>query len=1160
MKPALRLLALLTLTAASVPAETVQLARDPALSPDGATLAFAWRGDIWSVAIEGGRARRLTQHSADESQPAYSPDGRQLAFISTRETGTRQVFVMPARGGDARQLTRHSEGHHLHHWMPDGQNLLVSITRDHSWMRDPRSSRLALLDLAGDRAPAVLFDDYGYEPSLSADGQRLLFTREGELWWRQGYQGSRAGQTWLFDRAKATFTQLKAEATETRWPLWLPDDSGFYHVSNRDGTYNLWHHHLPTGKDRQITRFQGDSVVFPTLSRDGRTLVFRHRFDFYRWQPGEKAAPEKITIRAFPEDAPPAIERPLLSTATEVAHTRDGLQIAFIAGGDVWVMDTELREPRRVTTTAEEERSLTFAPDGKSLWFISDTGGQTDLWKATPKTAAKPWWQNTEFTLTRITDDPAAESRLRFTPDGKKLAYVKERGDLWLADADGKNPRRLFSHWDAPSYDFSPDSRWLVYAQNDEWFNSDIWLLPLDGTRPAFNLSRHPDNDYSPVWSPDGKKIAWTGRRDNGEIDIHYVWLRAEDGEQSKRERTLLKALEKFKKPASTSSSTPTPKPASPPPTPTQPAPKPASPPPTPPQPDPKLPPSPPPSVTPSPAPDPKLPPSPPPSVAPSPAPDPKRPPSPPPSVAPSPQTTIDFDAIHERIHRVTIPNTSETALVWSPDSKKLAFSATVDGKRGTHTIEPPDDTKPKLLHSTTLSAPVWLKEGDQITGLADGKPASLSAKGTLSTRSFTARHTVDLPAKQRAVFDQCWQVMRDRYYDERLGNRDWDSVRAKYAPAAATAPDWRTVQDLVHLMLGELNGSHLGFTLSSSSGSASGSTPTARGWREETAHLGLRFDPAFAGPGWKVRDVVFKGPASQKLSRIQPGEIVLRIDGLDLHPHTDPARVLNGPLERDITLRVKAPGPEGKERTVTLRPISFSTARSLLYRQWIEDNRARVDQLSHGKLGYLHISAMDTASFHQFQADLYAAGAGRDGLVIDVRENGGGSTTDHLLTALTQPRHAIAIPRGGSARGYPQDRSVYATWDKPIVVLCNQNSYSNAEIFSHAVKLLQRGQLIGVPTAGGVISTGSAGIMDIGTLRLPTRGWYGLESGLDMELNGAVPDHLLWPQPGELPAGIDRQLEKAIDVLKQDVATWQARPQPKLQKATERFAPKPAR
>jgi tricorn protease len=223
-----------------------------------------------------------------------------------------------------------------------------------------------------------------------------------------------------------------------------------------------------------------------------------------------------------------------------------------------------------------------------------------------------------------------------------------------------------------------------------------------------------------------------------------------------------------------------------------------------------------------------------------------------------------------------------------------------------------------------------------------------------------------------------------------------------------------------------------------------------------------------------------------------------------------------------------------------------------LLYEKWQRDNRRAVEEASKGTLGYLHISAMSMPSFRKFEEELYSVGAGKDGLVIDVRENGGGSTADHLLTALTQPVHAITVARGGGP-GYPQDRKVYGTWNKPIVVLCNQNSFSNAEIFSHAIKTLKRGQLVGVPTAGGVISTGGTSIMDAGFLRLPTRGWFVLTTGQDMELNGAVPDHVVWPQPGDLAQGKDRQLQKAVEVLLSDVKAWKSRPQPKLQKASER-------
>ena len=143
-------------------------------------------------------------------------------------------------------------------------------------------------------------------------------------------------------------------------------------------------------------------------------------------------------------------------------------------------------------------------------------------------------------------------------------------------------------------------------------------------------------------------------------------------------------------------------------------------------------------------------------------------------------------------------------------------------------------------------------------------------------------------------------------------------------------------------------------------------------------------------------------------------------------------------------------------------------------------------------------------------------------------------------------------MPRGGGP-GYPMDRKIYVSWHKPIVVLCNQNSGSNAEIFSHAIKTLQRGQLVGVQTAGAVVSTGAATVMDAGILRLPTRGWFTINDGEDMEKNGALPHHVLWLDPGNLPQGRDRQLEKALEVLQTDVSAWQKRPQPKLKLSTER-------
>ncbi len=346
--------------------------------------------------------------------------------------------------------------------------------------------------------------------------------------------------------------------------------------------------------------------------------------------------------------------------------------------------------------------------------------------------------------------------------------------------------------------------------------------------------------------------------------------------------------------------------------------------------------------------------------------------------------------------------------------------------------------------------------------------------------------------------------------------------------------------------MLGELNGSHLGFYPPGSPGFVRFHPPAAEApsakWSETTAHLGVRFQPDYPGPGLKVRDVLPRGPADQKKGRLRAGEVILKIEDTAVEPDMDLTRVLNGPLPRDVYLRVR--GTEGEERDVVLRPISYKLVPPLLYQAWLEHNRREVARAVRGTLGYLHISAMDPVSFSKFEEQLYAVGAGKDGLVIDVRENGGGNTADHLLTALTQPVHAVTVPRGGGP-GYPHDRKIYATWNKPIVVLCNQNSFSNAEIFSHAIKTLKRGRLVGVPTAGGVVSTGAALIMDVGLIRVPYRGWFLVNDGEDMELNGAVPDPIVWPEPGQMPRGVDVQLTKAVQVLQEDVKAWKQRPRP---------------
>lgn len=1105
------------------------------VSPDGSQLTFDWQGDIWIAPIRGGEAVPLTRNPSRDSSPRFSPDGKSLAFTSDRDNGA-QVFTMPISGSAPNQVSHHTAGYTLGGWHPDGKNLLVQATRDYFWRH---GQRFFLLNSTKRVADQLLFDDYGQEGALSPDGKRVLFVREGPAWWRKNYHGSQSAQIWMFDRDTNKYYPILRHERGCRSPLWKPDGKGFYYTGAQDGLFNLREYDLATGKDRRITNFTDDHVVLPALARDGGTLVFRALAHLYSIQPGKDETPRQINLATRADYDPPREEKRTLTTATEVAFSPDGLEIAFIAGGDLWVMDTELREPRQVTNTPQEDKNPVWLPNGEGILYICDGGHTADILRAERKNKEKYWWQNDSFDSQPITKDGEPKENLTLSPDGKSIAYSRLRGDLIISTVSGENPRKIISSWNQVDYDWSPDGKWLTYAQYDTDFNRDIWILPVDLSKPAFNLSRHPDNESNPRWSPDGKVIAFNGKRSGGEeVDIYYVMLSQEEDEITSRDRKVEKAVEKLQKARGKGKS------------------------------------------------DAKAPEDTEKKAAPEKDKE-KRPPFPAQKKEETPEVKIDWNNLHKRIHRISLPDSMETSLFWSPDSKKLAFTGTVKGERATYAYDFPNEGSftPKQISSRTGSQAQWLKNGN-VVWLSGGLPASftpgsaaqspaplavptvpsgLIRRGPIAGIStapvsnsdpsgyrFQANQTLILAERYAVGFDHCWAAMRDHFYDEKLGNSNWAKVRVKYRPLAAKALSIDSFSTVVNLMLGEINGSHLGFRAPSEiRGGAPVSESSTRAWSEITRHPGVRLVEGFAGPGWKIRDVLPGGMADKAKSRLYPGEVILKIDGKVVQPGMDSSIVLNGPA--DLPMKLQVQGLDGKEREVSLLATNPLQLPFLLYRKWVEDNQALVEKQSQGKFGYIHISAMDMTSFVKFEEELYAQAAGKDGLVIDVRENGGGSTADHLLTSLTQPVHAIAVPRGSAQGGYPQDRKVYATWNKPIVVLCNQNSFSNAEIFSHAIIALQRGKVVGVPTAGGVISTGALQIMDLGTLRMPFRGWYGIKDGEDMELHGAQPHVVVWPEPGEMPKGIDRQLEKGIEVLRSEVDAYKSRPQPKLRKATDR-------
>jgi C-terminal processing protease CtpA/Prc len=372
---------------------------------------------------------------------------------------------------------------------------------------------------------------------------------------------------------------------------------------------------------------------------------------------------------------------------------------------------------------------------------------------------------------------------------------------------------------------------------------------------------------------------------------------------------------------------------------------------------------------------------------------------------------------------------------------------------------------------------------------------------------------------------------MRDGYYDPKFNGHDWNKLREKYRDRcvyASTSVDFR---DMFNLLLGEINSSHVGFT-------AANRIETQK---EATGLIGAELIPT--PTGMKVNRVIPNSPADKKASKLVAGDIITAVNGEPVKADDNFYNLLNGLVNEKVLLNVQ--GADGKPREVPIR-LSASL-RDELYEEWVDQRKKLVEKWSGGKLGYIHIRGMDFPSFEVVEREFTAAGFGKEGLVIDVRYNGGGSTTDYLMTILNYKQHAYTIPRGASEDlekdklkfrdSYPiGERLVYAAWTKPSIALCNEGSYSNAEIFSHAYKTLGIGKLVGVPTNGSVISTGGKQLMDGSFVRLPGRGWFVKATDKNEELGPCVPDIIVENQPDWIAKDTDDQLKTAVGELLKEV------------------------
>ncbi len=1050
-----------SMTAAAIEAP---LPRHPAPSPDGSTIAFSWQGDLWLVPAAGGTAERLTAHPAVERFPVWSRDGSHLAFVSTRH-GNDDVFVMPVdRSAAPTRLTFASTEDTPNGFTPDGASILFASQRAAGFSREPQ---LWTVPMSGG-TPAIAQEAFGESAAYSPDGRSLVFVRGGTKWTRRGYRGAANRDLWRRTPSGA-FERLTDFDGDDDCPSWL-DDETIVFLSSRSGRKNVFLLDVADGDATQLTFHEGSAVRFPRASADGSLIAYEFEDGLWTVSP-RGGEPTRLIIEVAPDEiVNPVQRRTATDGADELAISPDGTYAAFIIHGEVFVTgiaskdEQKVAEPftARVTATPERERDLSWSPDGAQLVFSSAANGNDDLYLARLEDGETPWNEAFGFELTRMTDSVADEHGARFSPDGGKIAYLRGRAALVVRSIDRGDETVVLEHWTEPSFEWSPDGEWIAYSVPDEHFNNEVWIVSATGGTP-YNVSRHPDDDVAPRWSPDGRRLVWTARRSQDSFDIWGVWLTRADHERTAPQ--WLKLWNKDRGNAKKSRDNDAD------------------------------------------------------DVA-------ERQPE-------LPHVTIEFDRLWERVERITDLKGDEGRPRVSPNGRTIIFTAEHEGEEDLYSV----DWNGKELERLTKDGAepeqyIFDRKGTTVFYL-DGKGrikrVGLDAKPG-DPIPFSARYEIDSRAERGAVFDEAWRALDRFFYDPGFHGVDWPAQREKYRPwalEASTAPDFA---DMVNLMLGELNSSHMGYY-----------PPGTRGRRivtgDDTGWMGVTYDPEAGGPGLLIREVLPDSPATRSDAALKAGDRLLAVNGSPVAPTVNVFGLFVDTVGERTQLRVLA--GEGAERTVVVTPVDFERQRQLRYEEWVRERRRLTEQWSDGRLAYIHIERMNTPSFEEFEHMLYAAAAGKEGLLVDVRGNGGGWTTDYLMAVLTVQRHAYTVPRGGdpSVRAYPQDRLPLAAWTRPAVAICDQGSYSNAEIFSHAFKSLKRGTLVGSPTFGAVISTGATRTLDGATVRLPGRGWYVAETGINMENNGADPDVLVWQPPHEdRSATEDTQLRRAVEVLLADL------------------------
>lgn len=1051
-----------------------QWMRYPAISPDGKSVAFTYKGDVYRVPTQGGTAVRLTFHPAHDFMPVWSPDGKKIAFASDRY-GNFDVFVMDADGGDAQRITYHSGSEYPYSFTPDGAQVVFGAVRQDvvAHRQYPTGSQPELYEVpvSGGRVQQLLTSPAEYV-AFSQDGTKMLYhdKKGGENEWRKYQQSSIARDIWLYDRSSGQHKKITSFYGENRHPVFSTDENDMYYLSEESGSFNV--HKLTLDRPEQnsrLTEFRTHPVRSLSIADDG-TLCFSYDGELYTLREG--AQPQKIQVALKTQtiqnnDSHIAIN----GGVREMSVSPDGKEVAFVARGEVFVTSVDGKITKRISNTPAQERFVQFAPDGKSIVYASERDGRWQIYQATKVRAEEPLF----FAATLIDEKPLISNEKdnylpQLSPDGKKLAFVEDRRTLKVLDLATKDtvtlltPEQLFHMQDGDQYfSWSPDSKLLLATYRPTMYNSEVVLLDAEGKQNMVNLTKSGYSDIKPQWANEGKQIIWFSNRHGmkshassggSQLDVYSLFLTKDAWDKynmSKDDFALWKELEKANKKTG----------------------------------------------------------------------DEKK------NTADSTQTTtkkepltIDWEGIDDRKARLTIHSSVLSDAVLSKDGEKLLYLARFEkGANLWSTNLRTKETKMEIPLDATGGSLVWDKEQKSLFLLSGGRVTKINPDNNKREPiQIDGEMSLDAQAELAHSFDHVWLRTKKMFYTPDMHGADWDTLRVEYAKYLPHLGNNYEFAEMLSELLGELNVSHAGARYSGESSNG-----------DATASLGIFMDYSHLEDGIRIEEILQGGPLDKASFSIATGSIIEKIDGEVVSSTKDIAQYLNRKVDKFTLIEVLDPKTNIRQQ-LTVKPISPGEESTLLYKRWVRKNQEEVQRESKGKLGYVHISGMSDGQYRNTYDEMMGKFADCDAVIVDTRFNSGGDLVSDLAMFFTGEKFLEYATADRSVGYEPTFR-----WTKPTLAMFNEANYSDGHCFSCGYTDLNIGKTVGMPVPGTCSFAGWESLPNgvrWGAVPISAKN----KAGEWLENNETKPNFEVKNQPDIIAEGRDEQLETAIMELLKEI------------------------